>query len=123
MMFAVSFLSSAFPLIGRFLVQSASARGALVIAVVLFGFAISGAYSNQMTPHMVVYIAAEVAPLHLLLLLRYLYGSFVERNGRNPQFVSRSQAQVDKNFVFTNLMLGVFPYLVLGFIFAKLSGR
>ena len=123
MMFGVSFLSSASPLIGRFLVQSAFARSALVIAVVLFGFAIGGAYSNQLTPRMAFYIAAGVVPLHQLLLLRYLYRRFVERNGRNPQFVTRSSPQADKNFVFTNMMLGAFPYLVLPLIFAKLLGR
>jgi hypothetical protein len=37
MMFGVSFLSSASPLIGRFLVQSAFVRSVLVVAVVLFG--------------------------------------------------------------------------------------
>lgn len=64
MICAVSLLGSAYPLIGRFLVQSAFARYALVIAVVLFGFALVGAYSNEMTPHMAFYIAAGVAPLH-----------------------------------------------------------
>ena len=123
MMFGVSFLSSASPLIGRFLVQSAFARSALVIAVVLFGFAIGGAYSNQMTTRMAIYIAAGVAPLHQLLLLRFLYGRFVERNGRNPQFVTRSSPQADKNFVLTNIMLGAFPYLVLAFIFAMIFGK
>ena len=121
MMFGVSFLSSASPLIGRFLVQSAFARSALVIAVVLF--AIGGAYSSQMTPRRVVYIAAGVAPLHQLLLLRYLYGRFVERNGRNPQFVTRSSPQADKNFVFTNMMLGAFPYLLLTLIFAMIFAK
>ena len=123
MMFGVSFLSSASPLIGRFLVQSAFARSALVLAVVLFGFAIGGAYSNQVTPRLVFYIATGVAPLHQLLLLRYLYRRFVERNGRTPQFVTRSSPQADKNFVFTNIMLGAFPYLVLPLILAKLLGR
>jgi len=121
--FGVSLLSSACPWIGRFLVQSAFARSALVIAVVLFGFAIGGAYSNQMTPRMVFYIAAGVAPLHQLLLLRYLYRRFVERNGRNPQSVGRGSPQADKNFAFTNIMLGAFPYLVLALIFAILVGR
>jgi hypothetical protein len=112
-----------FPLIGRFLVQSAFVRSALVVAVVLFGFAIGGAYSNQMAPRMAIYIAAGVAPLHQLLLLRYLYRRFVERNGRNPQFVTRSSPQADKNFVFTNIILGAFPYLVLAFIFAVIFGK
>jgi hypothetical protein len=123
MMFGVSFLSSASPFVGRFLVQSAFAICALVIAVVLFGIAIGGAYSNQMTPRMAIYIAAGVAPLHQLLLLRHLYGRFVERNGRNPQFVTRSSPQADKNFVFTNIMLGAFPYLALAFIFAMIFGK
>ena len=123
MMFGVSFLSSASPLIGRFLVQPPLARSALVIAVVLFGFAIGGAYLNQMTPRMAIYIAAGVAPLHQLLLLRYLYGRFVERNGRNPQFATRSSPQADKNFVFTNMLLGAFPYPVLAFIFAMIFGK
>jgi len=76
-----------------------------------------------MTPRRVVYIAAGMAPLPQLLLLRYLYGRFVERNGRNPQFVTRSSPQADKTFVFTNMMLGAFPYLVLTFIFAMIFGK
>ena len=123
MMFGVSFLSSASPWVGGLLVQSAFARIALAIAVVLFAFTIGAAYSNQMTPRMAFHIAAGVAPLHQLLLLRYLYRRFVERNGRNPQFVTRSSPQADKNFVTTNMFLGAFPYLFLGFVLAKLFGR
>jgi hypothetical protein len=120
MMCAVSLLSSASPLIGRVLVQSAFARSALVTAVVLFGLALSAAYSNDMTPLMAFYIAAGIAPLHQLLLLRYLYGRFVERNGRNPQFVTRSSPQADKTFAVTNILLGAFPYAVLALFLAKL---
>lgn len=119
MICAVSLLGSACPLIGRFLVQSAFASSALVIAVVLFGFALGGAYSYQMTPRLAFYVAAGVAPLHQLLLLRYLYQRFVKRNGRNPQFVTRGSPQADRIFFTTNVMLGVIPYAVLALIFAK----
>jgi hypothetical protein len=124
MMFGVSLLSSALPpLVGRFLVQSAFARIALVIAVVLSGVAllIGVAYSNEMTPRKAFLLAAGVAPLHQLLLLRYLYGRFIERNGRTPQFVGRSSPQADRTFAVTNILLGAFPYLVLGLIIASLA--
>jgi len=124
MMFGVSLLSSALPpLVGRFLVQSASARIALVVAVVLSGGALSigVAYSNEMTPRMAFLIAAGVAPLHQLLLLRYLSGRFIERNGRNPEFVGRSSPQADRTFAVTNILLGAFPYLVLGLILSSLA--
>jgi hypothetical protein len=123
MMFGVSLLSSASPLVGRFLVQSAFARIALVIAVVLSGVAllIGVAYSNEMTPRKAFLIAAGIAPLHQLLLLRYLYGRFIERNGRTPQFVGRSSPQADKTFAVTNILLGAFPYLVLGLIIGSLA--
>ncbi len=123
MVFGVSLLSSASPLVGRVLVQSAFARIALVIAVVLSGVAllIGVAYSSEMTPLMAFCIAAGVAPLHQLLLLRYLYGRFIERNGRNPQFVSRSSPQADKTFAITNILLGAFPYAVLALIIANLA--
>ena len=121
MICAVSVLGSAWPLIGRFLVQSAFASSALVIAVVLLGFALGGAYSYQMTTRLAFYVAAGVAPLHQLLLLRYLYRRFVERNGRNPQFVTRGSPQPDRIFFTTNVMLGVIPYAVLALILAKPS--
>ncbi len=121
MMCALSLLSSAYPSVGRFLVQSAFARSALVVAVVLLGFALFVAYSNEMTPLMAFYIAAGAAPLHQLLLLRYLYRRFIERNGRNPQFVTRGSPQADKRFATTNIMLGAFPYAVLALILAKLG--
>jgi hypothetical protein len=123
MMFGVSLLSSASPLVGRFLVRSTFAGTALVIAVVLSGLALltGAAYSNEMTPRKVFLFAAGVAPLHQLLLLRYLYGRFIERNGRTPQFVGRSSPQADRTFAVTNILLGAFPYLVLGLIIGSLA--
>jgi hypothetical protein len=123
MMFGVSLLSSASPLVGRFLVRSTFAGTALVIAVVLSGLALltGAAYSNEMTPRKVFLFAAGVAPLLQLLLLRYLYGRFIERNGRTPQFVGRSSPQADRTFAVTNILLGAFPYLVLGLIIGSLA--
>jgi hypothetical protein len=62
--------------------------------VVWVALLIGVAYSNEMTPRMAFLIAAGVAPLHQRLLLRYLYGRFIERNGRTPQFVGRASASV-----------------------------
>lgn len=122
MMYGVSFMSSAAPsVIGRILVQSAFARSALAIAVVLFGCAIGAACLNQMTRRMALLVAAGVAPLHQLLVLRYLYRRFVERNGRHPQSASRFSPQADRQFASTNLLLGAVPYLLLAFIIAKLG--
>jgi hypothetical protein len=50
---------------------------------------------------MAFHVAAGIAPLHQVLLLRYLYGRFVERNGRPP-------------------FLGAVPYAVLALFLAKL---
>lgn len=124
MTIGVSLLSSASPLVGRFLVQSSFARTALIIAVVLSGVAvlIGVVYSKDMTLRMAYLLAAGVAPLHQLLLLRYLYGRFIERNGRHPQpFVGRSSPQADRTFAVTNILLGAFPYLVLGLIIGSLT--
>lgn len=124
MISGVSLLSSASPLVGRFLVQSSFARLALVIAVVLSGFALLTGivYSNAMTPRMAYVLAAGAAPLHQLLLLRHLYGRFIERNGRHPQpFVGRSSPHADRTFAVTNILLGAFPYLVLGLIIGSLT--
>jgi hypothetical protein len=60
MVFGVSLLSSAYPLVGHFLVQFAFARIALVIAAVLSGVALLIGVASP----------RGVAPLHQLLLLR-----------------------------------------------------
>ena len=120
MMFGVSFLSSAVPIVGRVLVQSAFARVALAIAVALVGSALlmTVAHLGELTPLKTLYAAAGVAPLHQLLLFLHLYARFIGKHGRAPQSAGRTSPQADRAFASTNMMLGALPDLVLAFIIA-----
>lgn len=116
---AVSMLGGAFPLFGRFLVLSRFAESVLVLASVLFACALIAALSSEMNMRLAFLVASGVAPLHQLLLLRFLYQRFIEANGRPPQFASRRAPQPDRTFAASNVMFGVLPYGVLALIFAK----
>ena len=122
-MFGVTMLSSALPWVSRFLVESGFARLALAVAVALCASALLAglAHASEMTPRLAYFLAAGVAPLHQLLLLRHLYGRFVERNGRPPRHTGRSSPRADRTFASTNMLLGAFPYLVLGLIIGSLA--
>jgi hypothetical protein len=122
-MLGVSFLSSAVPMVGRFLVQSAFARIALGVAIALAGFTLimTVLHLKAMTPIQFFYTAAGVAPLHQLLLFRHLYGRFVKEHGRAPRSASRFSPQADRAFASNNLTLGALPYLVIAFVIAYLA--
>ena len=124
MMCGIPLLSSAVPMLGRLLVQSAFANVAIFIAQVLAGFTLlmTIAYFRDITALKVFYIAAGVAPLHHLLLLRHLYTRFIKEHGRNPGPASRFSPQADRKFASTNMFLGAVPYFVIALIisyFAK----
>ncbi len=123
MMCGLPLLSSAVPIVGRILVQSAFAKIALAAAAVLFGFTLlmTVAYFKQMTALKVFYTAAGVAPLHHILLLRHLYKSFYKNHGRNPISASRFSPQADREFASTNMLLGAFPYFVLALVISYLA--
>jgi len=116
---AISMLGGVFPLFGRFLVLSRCAAPVLILASVLFACALIAVLSNEMSTRLAFLVAGGVAPLHQLLLLRFLYQRFIEANGRPPLFASRRAPQADRAFAASNLMFGVIPYAVLAMIFAK----
>ncbi len=116
---AVSMLGGPFPRIGRFLVLSRFAGIALVLASVLFICALVAALSSEMSTRLALLVAAGVAPLHQLLLLRFLYKRFIEANGRPPQYASRLAPQADRAFAVSNVVFGVFPYGVFALFIAK----
>jgi len=123
MMCGIPLISSAVPIVGRILVQSAFAKIALVAAAVLFGFTllITIAYFKEMTALKVFYTAAGVAPLHHILLLRHLYKRFFKNHGRNPRAASRFSPKADRQFASTNMLLGAFPYFVIALIISYLA--
>jgi len=116
---AISMFGGAFPLFGRFLVLSRFAGIVLVLASVLFVCALVAALSYEMNARSAFLVAAGVAPLHQLLLLRFLYRRFIEANGRPPLFVSRQAPQADRSFAVTNMVFGMLPYAVLALALAK----
>jgi len=122
MMIGIPILSSAVPILGRFLVQSAFAKVAFVMAAALSGFTLlmTIAYFKDITALNTFYIAAGVAPLHHLLLLRHLYKRFIKEHGRNPGMASRFSPQADRKFASNNMLLGAFPYAVLALIISYL---
>jgi hypothetical protein len=87
----------------------------------VFACALIAAISNQMNTRLALLLAAGVAPLHQLLLRRFLYQRFIEANGRPPQSASRLAPQADRTFAVSNVVFGVLPYAVLALIFAKLK--
>jgi hypothetical protein len=72
-----------------------------------------------MSTRLALIVAAGVAPLHQLLLLRFLYKRFIEANGRPPQSASRLAPQADRAFAVLNVVFGVFPYGVFALFIAK----
>jgi len=123
MMCGIPLLSSAVPIVGRFLVQSAFAKIVLFAAAILCGFTVlmTVAYFKEMTALKVFYTAAGVAPLHHILLLRHLYKRFFKNHGRNPRATSRFSPQADREFASNNMLLGAFPYFVIALIISYLA--
>jgi len=117
----VSMVGGSVPFVGRFLVLSRFAGTVLVLATAVLACALIAALSLEMNTRLAVLIAAGVAPLHQLLLLRSLYQRFVAANGRLPQFVSRFAPKADRSFFVSNVTFGVLPYAVLALIFTWLK--